>query len=164
MMIRAASERDAKSIARVWIRSWRQAYMHAFSREILDGLLLEERTRQKLDAIARSDTEVFVGEIGGAICGFVSVGPSEVEPCGELYAIYVDETHWGSGIGQALLERAEDELRRRGFDQAVLAVLADNPRARRFYERNGWVAGTPFREMIRGHEVDVVRYRKELVA
>jgi len=26
------------------------------------------------------------------------------------------------------------------------------------------VADTPFREVIRGHEVDVVRYRKELVA
>jgi GNAT superfamily N-acetyltransferase len=164
-VIRVASERDAESIARVWIRSWRQAYTHVFPCGILDGLSLEERTRQTLDAITRADTEVFVSEVDGDIGGFASVGPSrEAEGCGELYAIYVDEVHWGSGIAQALMSRAEDELRRRGFDEAVLSVLSNNPRARWFYERNGWVADTPFREVIRGHEVDVVRYRKELVA
>jgi len=164
VVIRTATEADAESIARVWIRSWRQAYPHAFPREVLDGLSMEERRRQTLNALARDDMRVFVGDVDGEIGGFASVGPSGAfEGCGELYAIYLDAAHWGSGLAQALLDRAEDELRSRGFRTAVLLVLADNPRARRFYERSWWVAGEPFRESILGHDVEVVRYRKDLV-
>ena len=53
---------------------------------------------------------------------------------GELYAIYVLAAHYGSGAGQALLDAAI------GRAAASLWVLEDNPRARAFYERNGFRA------------------------
>jgi GNAT superfamily N-acetyltransferase len=37
-----------------------------------------------------------------------------------------------------LIEHTEERLRAEGFDEAVLWVLDDNPRARAFYERHGW--------------------------
>ena len=45
---------------------------------------------------------------------------------------------WGSGAGTALLAAGVEELRRQGYAEASLWVLEDNPRARRFYEREGW--------------------------
>ena len=51
--------------------------------------------------------------------------------------LYVDPDWWGSDAGQLLIEQAHLELGE-SCDEAVLTVLAANPRARRFYERNGW--------------------------
>lgn len=162
-MIRVATGADAESIARVWIRSWQQAYGQVFPREVLDSLSMEERTRQTSSTLEREGMRVLVSEVDGEIGGFACVGPSQAfDGCGELYAIYLEGVHWGSGLGQALLERAEAELRSQLFPAAVLQVLAENPRARGFYERNGWVAGETLRESIRGHDVELVRYRKDL--
>ena len=44
------------------------------------------------------------------------------------------------GIGTALIARAEQRIRARGIDTARLSVENDNPRARRLYERLGYVA------------------------
>ena len=38
------------------------------------------------------------------------------------------------------MEHVEERLQAEGFDVSVLWVLADNPRARRFYEKHGWTA------------------------
>jgi GNAT superfamily N-acetyltransferase len=46
---------------------------------------------------------------------------------------------WGQGIGTALIRTAEDTARQLGHGQLALAVGVDNPRARRLYERLGYV-------------------------
>ena len=43
------------------------------------------------------------------------------------------------GLGTALIEAAEDRIRRRGLLRAELGVEQDNPRARALYERLGYV-------------------------
>jgi ribosomal protein S18 acetylase RimI-like enzyme len=57
---------------------------------------------------------------------------------GELYAIYVTPAWWSAGAGRALMESALSALEADGYRRAVLWVLADNARARRFYERAGF--------------------------
>src|SRR5712692_3610350 len=44
----------------------------------------------------------------------------------------------GQGVGQALLDEADEWGRRRGFRRLTLAVFADNARAKGFYARLGW--------------------------
>ena len=162
-MVRPATTADAEAIARVHVRTWQHAYGHVFPRQVLDALSVDERKEQWRSWISRGERPVFVAEVHDAVRGFAAVGPSEEDPGrGELYAIYVEPEEWGSGLAQALLERSEGELRNRGHAEAVLLVLHDHPRARRFYERNGWIAGEPFRETIRGRDVDVVWFRKDL--
>jgi GNAT superfamily N-acetyltransferase len=76
------------------------------------------------------------------IVGFGHVGSARADgAAGELYGFYVHPEVWGTGIGDALIERCHQALALR-FDDALLWVLTDNPRARRFYERNGWTCGT----------------------
>jgi len=57
---------------------------------------------------------------------------------GWLQGLYVVPERWGTGLADALHDRALDEVRALGSKSCRLLVLEDNIRARRFYERRGW--------------------------
>jgi ribosomal protein S18 acetylase RimI-like enzyme len=57
----------------------------------------------------------------------------------EVEQVYVDAAHRGSGVAAALLVEGERQVAANGYTSAWLAVVAGNARARRFYERQGWV-------------------------
>ena len=57
---------------------------------------------------------------------------------GWLQGLYVVPERWGTGLADALHDRALDEVRALGAGSCRLWVLEDNARARRFYERRGW--------------------------
>jgi ribosomal-protein-alanine N-acetyltransferase len=50
----------------------------------------------------------------------------------------VARSHWGRGIGSALLESLLAEAARRECTEVFLEVRADNPRAQRLYIRHGF--------------------------
>jgi GNAT superfamily N-acetyltransferase len=137
-------------MARVHHASSVAAYAHVVTQD--DGAL-ERRTAAWRDVLAGADPS-FVAETDGAVVGVLHVTSDE------LKVIYVHPDWWGSGAGQLLIEHAHAELART-CDEATLTVLADNPRARRFYERNGW---TLDRELTEDHfggiPTRVARYRR----
>jgi GNAT superfamily N-acetyltransferase len=158
-VIRLGTPDDAEGVARVHVETWQAAYAHALPREQLQALSLEEP-----DERSRRWPPTFVAERSGEILGFVIVGASR-EPGTDVeqFAIYVHPQHWGTGAGRALIQAGEDELRRLGHHDAVLWVLDDNPRARRFYELAGWSLDGAAREIhIFGFDVAEVRYAKRL--
>ena len=57
---------------------------------------------------------------------------------GELYALYVTPAWWSAGAGRALMGSVLAALGEARYLRVVLWVLADNARARRFYERAGF--------------------------
>ena len=144
MIVRDAVPDDAEAMALVHVRTWQAAYAHIFPPERLAALSAERRTDNWRVWIATPEprTHRFVTEDGDGVCGIASLGPArdEDEPAetGELYAIYVLPRAWGTGAGPALMGAVLDRLRGEGFRGAILWVLEDNPRARRFYERSGW--------------------------
>jgi GNAT superfamily N-acetyltransferase len=158
-MIRPGTPEDAAGVAQVHVETWQAAYAHAFPPEQLQSQSLEERT-----ALARRFPPTFLAELDGTIVGFVAVGASRDEGAdGELFAIYVHPDHWGTGVGRALIEAGEQRLRELGHSEALLWVLEDNPRARRFYETAGWSAdGTKRRIEVFGFDVPEARYVKRL--
>jgi ribosomal protein S18 acetylase RimI-like enzyme len=148
----------------VHVRTWQAAYEHVFGAKRLSAIDLparEERLRQRLAEPERRHDTVLVAEDQGSIVGFTSCGESrDVADEGELYAIYVLPEAWGSGAGPALMAAALATLRAAGFDTASLWVLEDNPRARRFYEREGWAFdGGRREEEFLGVPVTEARYR-----
>jgi GNAT superfamily N-acetyltransferase len=158
-VIRPGTPDDAEGVARVHVETWQAAYAHALPQEQLQALSVAE-------AVERSQRRppTFVAERDGEILGFVSVGSSrDPGTDGELFAIYVHPHHSGTGVGRALIEAGEDELRRLGHHDAILWVLDDNPKARRFYELAGWSLDGAAREIrIFGFDVAEVRYAKRL--
>jgi len=76
-----------------------------------------------------------------------------------LFAIYVLPEEWGSPAGRELMAVAREALRA-AYPTSILWVLEDNPRARRFYEREGWEPdGGRQEEELLGATVTEVRYR-----
>jgi ribosomal protein S18 acetylase RimI-like enzyme len=167
LRVRDARRGDARAIAHVHTRTWQEAYAHVFPAERLAGLVEEHRAEQWRGWIEspRPRTETIVAEEGGEVVGFAHVGPArdpealpELE--GELYAIYVLPEAWGRGVGRALMRELLERLRRLGFREAVLWVLEDNPRTRRYYELAGWrFDGGVMEEPILDVVARQVRYR-----
>jgi GNAT superfamily N-acetyltransferase len=69
---------------------------------------------------------------GTLACGKVSEGE------GHLRGMAVRAAWQGAGVAQALLERAESELRAQGCSRVTLDTTLPLERAMRFYEKNGY--------------------------
>lgn len=136
--IRPITDADIDAVAEVHVRTWQTGYAGIVPAAHLDQLdparNAEHRRRQE----PRPGQHTLVADSAGTIVGFAAFGPDRSEPGhGELYAIYVHPDHWGAGAGRRLIEAARAGLAGDGFPDMRLWVLADNARARRFYERAG---------------------------
>jgi GNAT superfamily N-acetyltransferase len=143
--IRHATADDAAGLARVQTEVWRDAYegllpADFLARRVITADLWLNRIRQ---LEAQFAVQVAVDDTGDVV-GFALTGPA-VEPAphedesrGQLYAIYVLASYWGTGIGHDLHRAAIDDLLAAGFSEAILWVLPGNARAIAFYERQGW--------------------------
>ena len=65
----------------------------------------------------------------------------------------------GSGIADELMEATEAELVKSGVSEGELHCVVGNDRARRFYERLGWVSQGEFLEETAGSEDGVSFWR-----
>jgi GNAT superfamily N-acetyltransferase len=80
-----------------------------------------------------SHSGIWVWEENGAVLGFASGDTRD----GSIWALFIDPVAEGRGIGRALLPRALDDLRAKGWKQARLTTEAGS-RAERFYRQFGW--------------------------
>jgi GNAT superfamily N-acetyltransferase len=78
----------------------------------------------------------WVAEIDGTVAGFATARLAE----GDIWALFVDSTHEGHGIGRALLDRAVGWLFERALGEVMLAT-GPGTRADAFYRRAGWRRG-----------------------
>jgi ribosomal protein S18 acetylase RimI-like enzyme len=163
LRVRRARLDDAAAIAEVHVRTWQVAYEHVFGAERLAGVTVEQRLPMWRQILRDPKQTALVAEDdAGRIVGWCTVAPSRDEDAdGELWGIYVLSEAWGSGAGTALLAAGVDALRESGSREVILWVLEDNPRARHFYEREGWALdGSRKEDEFLGVPVTEVRYRR----
>jgi ribosomal protein S18 acetylase RimI-like enzyme len=129
VLLRPARPEDAPAVAEIWRIGWRDAHLGNVPDE-----LLAARTDASFDTRAGERTgDTAVATVDGTVAGFVMVVDDEVEQ------VYVATAHRGTAVAAMLLAEAERLVQAGGHERAWLAVVAGNARARRFYERNGWV-------------------------
>ena len=139
--VRFARADDAEGFVRAYELSWNSSLGPIAGRTLDELSPFADRLASFASGIeqATPDVGVFVAERDGAIVGVAVVGP-ESSRTSELRALYVIPDAWASGVAALLLERALQFMRSRNSTAAVLWVVVDNSRARRFYEREGWHA------------------------
>ncbi|MFQ3565954.1 MAG: GNAT family N-acetyltransferase [Aggregatilineales bacterium] len=138
--IRSALPHETPAIARVHIASWQTTYVGLLPEEYLRSLSFEAREKQWQRALDQPEHCLFIAERDGTMVGFAYGSREEglLEAySGQLYAIYLLEAVQGMGLGRALAQAVVDCLRARGHRSMVVWVLAENHRARRFYEALG---------------------------
>lgn len=127
--VRAATSTDAAAIAEIWRRGWYEVHPGHVPEELVaarDPESFDERARDRI-------ADTVVATVAGEVAGFVMVHGNELDQ------VYVGSKFRGGGVAAAVLTAAEAVVRERGHDSAWLAVVASNARARRFYQRQGWV-------------------------
>jgi GNAT superfamily N-acetyltransferase len=108
-----------------------------------------------------------LAERGDTLAGYASMIPAAVSrrPVADprlahLLQLFVTREWWGSGLATRLHGSVVEAARARGFSAMRLYTPADQARARRFYEREGWrIASTEDDDEI---GFAVAEYRLEL--
>jgi ribosomal protein S18 acetylase RimI-like enzyme len=142
-MIRRATPADIETIARVHVQAWEETYRGMVPDAAFEDHSLDVRLTQWRAIVGNVAILVRVAEISEGICGFASGGkarpglPAEAE----IYSLYVLDAVKRRGIGSALMLHLRDALAAASFRTLGLWTLANNTRARRFYEAMGGRAG-----------------------
>lgn len=158
MLIRHIDENDdLMSIREIYEKSWKSAYKGIVPMDYMESVP-KERWGGKFGQNGRTD---LVADCGDKLVGTASYCPSRWEKfssCGEIVTIYLLPEYIGRGIGSQLMNACIQELEFMGYTEILLWVLEENYRARRFYEKHGFIltdevmddniGGKPLREIM----------------
>jgi GNAT superfamily N-acetyltransferase len=135
LIVRPAGVDDADGFVRAYEESWDAALAPLAGRALRELSPLDERLeafRKTFGAGLPLGAGAWVADAGGEIVGVA------VRTGAELRSLYVVPKAWGTGAAQALMGTALAAIGADGHVEATLWVVEANPRARRFYEREGW--------------------------
>lgn len=122
-LLRAYRADDEEAAIALWHATWQQAYPAID----FDARLAWWRARWRNELVPHAS--IVVAERDAGVVGFVTIDAS-----GYLDQLVVAPSQWGSPLATALI----DEAKRLSPQIITLKVNADNTRAIRFYERNGF--------------------------
>ena len=130
MVIRNAEFEDMKRMGYIMSVSFRTAFSEFVTPQTLDACAREEQCAALLEGIFREGKVRFLmGDNSGMLAW------QNGENGAEIIAIHSLPESWGSGLGQAMLTGAMEQI---GDQPVFLWAFKENKRARRFYEKNGF--------------------------
>jgi GNAT superfamily N-acetyltransferase len=134
--IRQATPADARAVADCHTLCWRQAYAGLVRDDYLYSATVERRRLSRWRERLAGTRVVWLADDGGSVVGVASTDVTQDHTAPvpvQLMSLYLRFAFQGTGLADRLLRAAV------GAKPAFLWVFADNPRARRFYTRNGFV-------------------------
>lgn len=143
--VRPATIADAEAISRLFDISFRDTFGPNYPPDELDAFMTAFDGDFYARAIAGPESAVLLGDVDGRPAGFCLVGAQPELPVTTsrrwwvLRQLYLLPAAKGSGMAPAMLAWAISESRARGMEELYLTVWIDNPRARRLYEKHGFV-------------------------
>ncbi|MDQ1112181.1 GNAT superfamily N-acetyltransferase [Microbacterium testaceum] len=158
IVVRPVRDVDAEALGRVHATCWHETYDHLISKAALEAVSPRRMAELWTHwASQGEDYRMHAALVDGEIVGFVGSGPARDDDAPrerELYFIYLLDAYHGTGIGQQLFDAAIDD-----GEGVYLWVADDNPRAHRFYTRNGFTLdGASQVQPFLGEELTEVRF------
>lgn len=139
--VRALPE-EAETFASIHAASWKAAYRDIFPPAYLAGFTPQKRAEVFRRHFGQGQEESYLFYTGEKAEGIAILGPSweldYPEEVGEICAFYFLPEAWGTGAAQKGLDFSLAYFVEKGYAGAVLWVLEENRRARRFYEKGGF--------------------------
>jgi GNAT superfamily N-acetyltransferase len=149
---------DLLAVSNIYERSWKYAYQGMIPQAYLDSI----PKGRWAGSIGKNGMHSLVMLEHGTMIGTASYCRSrwaEYPNHGEIVSLYFLPEYIGKGYGTPLFLRCIEELHNLGYSRILLWVLEENARARRFYERNGFVCAEKYLEdVIGGKSIREVLY------
>lgn len=164
VIFRNATPSDAALLSDIGIASFVETFGHLYASDDLDDFLRAHSVDAWETTLGDSLYTAMIGEAAGIAVAYAKLGPPTLlsTPSAgaiELCAFYVLAPWHGSGVADAMMARVLRQVHARGATSLQLSVFIDNSRARRFYERYGFVRVGSVTFMVGSHadEDDVMR-------
>ena len=170
MNIREATKDDAFSIANIHVKAWQSGYKELMSKDYLDSLSIELKTKQWSESLSKIDigTTLCI-ELNQSVVGFSVFGPLRDNDLsnrnfGELVALNILPEHWNKGLGSEFAKYIIDASHQRKWNALYLWVLKGNDRATKLYEKFGFIkeGSEKTSSKLTGNSLHEVRYIKKL--
>lgn len=118
---------------------WRACYPGVISSEQIEFMLARMYDRATLqDELKAKEIRFYRLLVAERFSGYASIGPTERSGVMKLHKLYLLPELHGHGWGSLMLEHCQNEARRLGARQLILAVNKRNFRAIAAYQRNGF--------------------------
>lgn len=151
MRIRKYNFDDAEAHAEVHRESVRGVASEDYRDEVIEVWASKEPEDSSLD----EEKERFVAEEDGKIVGFSDYN----KETNELSGLYVKPDYTGKGIGEKLLQKAEENARENGLERLWCKSTIT---AKDFYQKHGYGLIEETTHEIEGIEMTVYKMEKEL--
>lgn len=164
---RMADADDAPQLSKLGAVTFTETFGHLYQPGDLAAFLVGHGEDQWRKELGDPEFAVLIAEEDGRAIGYAKVGPPHLpfEPRGtavELRQFYLLEPWQGRGLADQMMQWVIDEAERRGGDDLYLSVFVDNDRARKFYERWGFVAEGRYAFMVGNHADEDIVMRRPL--
>ncbi|SHN09948.1 GNAT family N-acetyltransferase [Chitinophaga sp. CF418] len=145
--IRRTSAEDIEHLRQIGKDTFFETFGHSNTEADMKKYLDENFSPEKVSAeLSNPDSQFFIAWEGDTPIGYLKLntGKAQTEPqedsAIEIERIYVLGAYHGKKIGQLLYEKALEVAQIQNKSFIWLGVWEENPRAIRFYEKNGFVA------------------------
>ena len=147
ILIKRASLEDIKTIQLIGKETFFETFAESNTEEDMKKYLEDNFSKEKVKSeLNNPDSEFFIAFEDNFPIGYLKLNngnaqtESQEENSIEIERIYVKSAYYGKKIGQLLYDKALQVARDKNKSSIWLGVWEENPRAIRFYEKNGFVA------------------------
>jgi len=147
LTIRQATTEDAKLLTDLAYTTFWDAFAHhpKNAPDDLNYYMRQAFSQEQIASELADGKNIFlIAEIDGEAAGYSKIIIDNIEPGVtatrpvELSRLYSHQKHLGQGVGQSLMDACFERARGEDRDVMWLGVWEYNPRAQRFYEKNGF--------------------------
>jgi len=131
VVIRKAEKEDAGRLADIAYRAWETSILPLLTER---AGMRDAEQRRLAQAVAETLGRIIVAEVDGVVVGWCSRAARRAY----IPYLFVMPEVQNHGLGSMLLRRMESMLELEGADRVQLETPADNVRAVRFYEKQGY--------------------------
>lgn len=145
-VIQTAGPEEVADLAKLARSTFLDTYASYNTTEDMARYLAEHFTEERIAAIMAENGSLFLlMRLDGHWVGYAGMRaqdpgiPLSLDACWELERFYVIADFHGKGLARPLMTACVGEARARGYAGLWLGVWSENRRARRFYEKMGFI-------------------------
>ncbi|WP_456866220.1 GNAT family N-acetyltransferase [Galbibacter sp. BG1] len=145
--VRKITTADIIELQKIGKLTFSETFSSGNSEENMKDYLEDGFSTEKLMAeLTDQNAEFYFAELDGKTIGYlkINVGQSQTEikdnNALEIERIYVLKEYHGKKVGQILYDKAIELANKKNVEYVWLGVWEENPRAIRFYKKNGFKA------------------------